>query len=1380
MPSPKVSPNRRRSLAVLNPTNAARGILKHHRRAYSIAPGDKLSPVTRAKNMKPRKSILKTSAANQRDSSDNSTATPDETNVHSMDLTEVGPSMPRKSLINRRVSFAGHANVLFFQKEQRRAKHRNENDDPQDVAQGNRRSSVRRRSSTGLSENGERSMDLDDDSMADESQDYLAGIYRDGEEATNGDGYELTYSDEDYGNDDEMDITQPIDPQIIRKRSLSLGGPKGFPDRRRSSIGPLTSSQRQSENQPPQSWMAEEEDVEETMNYGRDQEDATTSSNNTGSYLSQGDGSSGEVTQPMEITVPINRPLRPSTAHEDELLQRLRAVTHAGSSGEPDPPSDYEEPFEPDAIIPLDDLGGDEENNMELTTAMGRLMRARASMGLPIQAPLVSPSKRGHHEDDESDDDAVYQLQPANVTEDSFMSEDDSFGHDSGDHTVNITALMRNSQGSQDPSIDVSERQGQSLQEETMDDVLDMTLTYAQPAQSSTGNGVAAPQRAVRPPVFTKPPPRTSLVPPSQPSASPDSQATNGPSSQTPRSPLKPPVPATVPKPFSFSRPSTIPAPPSSAFKELSSDGRQPSPTKLPMPVHRGTAAFAPPSAPKSPKRRHEADDVGGPDSEDAPSPAKKGKLSDGTSGQSSQPTPSTSVFVPGNRRASTVRRPSGYFAQRKSMGAGLLPAANAAASSAGAPVDKTDVFRLKRAARASLGTTPAEGSAPLYPDVSRIATEDPPMPSAMRTDGAALNITTEKATDGNRCERESLRQAVAAPSPTRGSPAPAVRFADDNVRLASPARRSGRSASPAMAPPVSAASQLGDSVNATSLPTSSSIESLRQEALPTVDEISMEMDVTTQPAAADEDEEHTEPIDAAQWRAGVQEESSSDEEGPPISIEQFFSMTGIRFMDELTAPRRSTIHPSQLRPRSRRRSLDESTGEPEEPEQIPLSEFVNAMAVDIPQLELYSTVAGELHAWIEESRKMCKEADEEAIKVTPGLFREFAEVEESEKEFLVHQLKLIKVNCQGAARSQWYDWKKDWTEQLQATADTAFLELQSDAKMLEDIIKQAQGMLPNLREEYAQVMAELEQEQADIAEIENSDQDYLNELKSTIAEQDRELEAFRTDVSEAKAKLERLEEKMAEIESQKNEANAVIAQTQHLIHVQKESTSSEVFRLKDELEALQDLHLWRCTKISSNVVEFIYATRYQVIIPCLKFKPQVSKMSISRTKTSRLKERDTFPRFTDFMLEGVRHVVTTLSKPTTRDVLRCLGDFWSCCAQLRSQLSLLAVRFPLEMSCMQDEPLCLKASAAVLFPSLKSKAIITFILDMPTCSRWPLSIGSLKVEVEVAYGRADSIVFPSAKVIETAVRDRLDQASPTDNYGCLLDACIVATEQYD
>jgi kinetochore protein Spc7/SPC105 len=99
--------------------------------------------------------------------------------------------------------------------------------------------------------------------------------------------------------------------------------------------------------------------------------------------------------------------------------------------------------------------------------------------------------------------------------------------------------------------------------------------------------------------------------------------------------------------------------------------------------------------------------------------------------------------------------------------------------------------------------------------------------------------------------------------------------------------------------------------------------------------------------------------------------------------------MTDIRFMDEITAPRRS-IHPS-------------SRTSAREPSLIPLAEYVVAVDVDTPQLELYTHVSKDLQAWIEKSKQDYRQAEDEASKVTPELFEEFREAdEESQKELLV------------------------------------------------------------------------------------------------------------------------------------------------------------------------------------------------------------------------------------------------------------------------------------------------------------------------------------------------------------------------------------------
>ncbi|KAH9949433.1 Spc7 kinetochore protein-domain-containing protein [Amylocystis lapponica] len=1160
-------------------------------------------------------------------------------------------------------------------------------------------SSIRRRS-VAFSEFGEQSMDMDEDETAPYPHDFLnhRNEYDQDRSALDDD----EFSDADGDDDDDMEITEAIPLNIARKRSLSLGAP------RRSSIAPTTSSQGHSENQlPPQD-----------DSYA----DASMSSAHSQSFTS--DASGGEDTQPMEFTVPIARSLRPPEP-PSELWQQLRAMTHAGA-----------EPYEPPAPESDDEdallvRGADDDgHNMDLTDAVVRLQRARDSLGLP--------HFRG--EDSEEGD--------ASVQEDSFTNTEDSFADDmqSGDRTVNVTSLMRMSIGGMESSMDVT-----SVYNAREDDTVVRGLPSAarsRPAPSS-----------VSPPSASVPSASSSAPSTSTPPTAPEPAATPRPSvfslpwltSAAPKSPAAAvpspakPAPATIPKPFAFSLPRLA----SPAVRAPAPSIESPTPSRLPQPS-RGTAAFAPPSARKSPLKRPAPPEA---EAEHQPSPAKRpavGKLAPAKKAMFEQSP------APAPPRTNTVRRPSGYFAQRKSLGAGVLPVAPAPAQT-GPKKAPTGLGR----GRASMGAapsgaglglpskqgTPGEAAAPLYPDVAQIVREDPPTPTRVAS----------PVPRGASCEREALRQAVAAPGPTRGSPAP-------SPRPSSPA--------PAMAlrpPPVSPPRVASPAAVPAPGPLQTNIPRSVAQTTPPAQDVEMK-----------EPERPTVPTVTQEWREGVQDEDAVDEdEEPPISIEQFFAMTGIRFMDELTMPkpRPSIVPPMQLRSRGRRRSSTSSDADPDADEEpVALAEFSIAMAVEVPALELYTAVSNDLSAWIEESKKICLQAEHETEKVTPELFREFASADESEQAILLHQLKLIKSNNYGMAKSQWYDWRMDWVHQLYGRAEQEFANLESDAQVLAKVIKQSQELLPELREEYSRVIAELKQEEADIAEIENADQDYLHELKSTIAEQTIELDTFRTDVSEARAKLDRLEEKLADIDSEKRETSSAISHAQHIIHIQKESTSAEVFRLKDELEALQDLHLWRATKVTAELIEFVYASRYQVSMPCIKHKPILAKVNVGRAPDARTKERDAFPRFTDTILQTARQLVAGMSESNVRKIIEHLGDFWSSCAQLRSQLTFLAIKYPLAVEAVQNletNTINLRAKATVLFPSAKGKAYISFILDSQTYSRWPTSIGSLKWDVEVAYGhlQRDRIL--------SAVSGRISQATAADSHGCLLDACIEATEQY-
>jgi len=317
--SPKFSPARRRSIAVLNISDSKSK--SGRRRAYSIAPGDKLSPLSRSRRslvrilcvlpeialnetyQKPRKSILKRASV-----------APDDV-TQAMDLTT----------IQRRVSFADKSQVRLFDRDHTNSTgsppsspgqdpEQDADQPPPDINDENaypgankfrprRRSSLRRSFGTDIGA-GEESMELDTTkiiTLTDELQ-------------LTDQGWEGSDEDEDYDGDD-MDMTE-----IVRRQSLA---PRRQSSMRRQSLAPPEEA-------------AQDRTVSEV-------------------------GESEDDPPHTDFTVPLGQPLRKPEPPPDEW-HALRAVTHAGAN---DSMSDE----------------GDPEPN-ELDDAISRLMVARDSLGL--------------------------------------------------------------------------------------------------------------------------------------------------------------------------------------------------------------------------------------------------------------------------------------------------------------------------------------------------------------------------------------------------------------------------------------------------------------------------------------------------------------------------------------------------------------------------------------------------------------------------------------------------------------------------------------------------------------------------------------------------------------------------------------------------------------------------------------------------------------------------------------------------------------------------------------------------------------------------------------------------------------------------------------
>ncbi|KAJ7923050.1 Spc7 kinetochore protein-domain-containing protein [Mycena leptocephala] len=943
---------------------------------------------------------------------------------------------------------------------------------------------------------------------------------------------------------------------------------------------------------------------------------------------------------PTEFTVPLNHSLRPP-AHEDATWMALRRMTHSGDTPYEEPPMSSDDEYVP--------LARDGEKPVHASSAAG-------------------PSSTAMQQDE------------------TFSSTDDSFGDaDNGDRTMNLSKVMgrvslagggpRMSVGQPDSTMDESEIYGSIIPPPAQSTPLQL-----QPRKSS----IAEPSRPsiFRPPSPSKKPTASAPLPrPKDPKVTPVSPSkraasgTDGPA-----------------KRMSFAGKVAVPSP-NKRPRDPENDTDKPSPAKRMAMAGKWTAS----TGSSAVEPRPSTPPTDGP----KPKPLSPSKRAPFLAQTKTAAAASTTSTAP--RQPSALRRPSGYFARRKSMGVGLgtdADNADAGSSALTAPAPKSPKKKAGLGlGRVSMGSAPSDA----WTRFDRNA--------AVPDKGKGKE--KQKATESEAvCAREAERQAAASPTPSRGSPAPA------SPRPESPRPKTAETSSPS---PVVDLSVLLDSAR-----------EFGEDAPP-----NMDVDATEQ------------------WRDGVQEADFPEEEAR-ISIEQFFEITGIKFMDELDAPRRSIHQPSrQARP----------------PAEIPLAEYAVAMSINVPELVLYSAVSNDLQGWMDQSKAVFSQAEEEAAKMTPELFTEYIRADEEGQAELLHQLNLIRTNARGLAKSDWYDWKLRWIEGLRETADKGFEALSQDALTIEQLRTMPDQVLPALEQEYEEVMRELEQQQAEVAEIENCDQDYLNELKASIAEQNVEVEALQAEVAESNAQLQWLQERLEELELEKRQARTAITDANRILHIQKNSTHAELSRLKEELNNLQDLHLFRATKVLPELFEYEYASQFRVTIPCRNFAPIGAKVEISRLQPSRSLPDD-FPVLSRYFLDSAARQIPNRTGITTRQIVESLADYWSACSQVRTQLFQLTIKYPVEIEVLPSGQ-GFRAKTIVMFPAAQAKAFIYFIFSPDTFSRWPTTIGFLRHDVEVVYGAIEQ------STISGVLSERFDQVGPADNYGCLLDACIGAQELY-
>jgi len=365
----------------------------------------------------------------------------------------------------------------------------------------------------------------------------------------------------------------------------------------------------------------------------------------------------------------------------DNILRHRRSSVATGLSMQPPGDDDTSHIEEPDTS---EDLERSREQDMEFTIPINRSLRPAQQDDAWLALRRMTHS--GAHEPVEDTEMSEQSISfNYGEREDSIQDNDASRDIDDGDQTINITKLLGwPSQTADSSHISVGE-------ESNMEESEVYGPAAPAPASLPKVSTIIEPQSPVQ-----EPHPEQSLMTPRPPVFQPPSADALS-RSQTTNN--KATLPLSESRPFTFTAPQPV-------------NARAGSPSKIPVPKPTFTAAFAPPVSKSSPKKRaaeassskstspskrpRSVDDDGsageGNMSMDVPSPAKRQAMASrwpesGTTptrtpaspASSSLPKPrplSPSKKTPfqasgSTTRTTSLRRPSGYFARRKSLAVG-------------------------------------------------------------------------------------------------------------------------------------------------------------------------------------------------------------------------------------------------------------------------------------------------------------------------------------------------------------------------------------------------------------------------------------------------------------------------------------------------------------------------------------------------------------------------------------------------------------------------------------------------------------------------------------------------------------------------------------
>lgn len=421
------------------------------------------------------------------------------------------------------------------------------------------------------------------------------------------------------------------------------------------------------------------------------------------------------------------------------------------------------------------------------------------------------------------------------------------------------------------------------------------------------------------------------------------------------------------------------------------------------------------------------------------------------------------------------------------------------------------------------------------------------------------------------------------------------------------------------------------------------------------------------------------------------------------IHLQHFLNMTSIRFMELTTTKRRHTVMPS-----ARKGSLSGDIKE-----DISFEKCVVAGACTIPMLELFQHSCRELKKYISEGRRIVREIETETFQENPPLFHEYINATPEFKALMDNQFKNVKTHAKLLSKAGWYEWRMKLQEGLREGLIKTAEGMAADEKFLDKQQKLLSSVLPTLTKHFEALTRECENLDEVATELEDCDPAELDSARSDLVGVEDDIEAKTQELAQLREQLQETEQTIEHLAEQKRSCQADIKEAEKVREDCRGWSSTEIGTLKAKVDALEKEHGWAITGVHGTGVSMTYRREIELVFDAAAFKAgqPISRIDLWYVATTRDHNQLPATLEREFCLQCIRDHVRGLVQSATKvsRMLKVVSMAWDRANALANQVYQLNFAFPTSVVRTSDSSLAIRSS--LLLAPLQTK--VEVVMDV-------------------------------------------------------------------